>query len=88
MSLNHAWADYGTWDKGGIAGLKSKTDEMLPHEYARSALQLGLKLEEELGSNPFKFGMIGSTDAHTSLAATRDENYWGKFAAVEPMPDR
>jgi hypothetical protein len=68
--------------------VKPKTDEMLPHEYARSAQQLGLKMEEELGSNPFKFGMIGSTDAHTSLAATRDENYWGKFAAVEPMPDR
>jgi len=88
LSPNDAWADYGTWDKGDIAGVKPKTDDMLPHEYARSALQLGLKLEGELGVNPFKFGMIGSTDAHTSLAATREENYWGKFAGTEPMPDR
>ena len=61
---------------------------MLPHEYARSALQIGLQKEAELGVNPFKFGMIGSTDAHTSLATTREENYWGKFAGTEPMPDR
>ena len=88
LSPTDAWADYGTWDKGDIAGVKPKTNDMLPHEYARSALQLGLKLEGKLGANPFKFGMIGSTDAHTSLAATREENYWGKFAGTEPMPDR
>jgi hypothetical protein len=40
--------------------------EMLQYEYARSALKLGLKLEQQLGINPYKFGMIGSTDSHTS----------------------
>ena len=88
LSPTDAWADYGTWDKGDIAGVKPKTDDMLPKEYARSALQMGLKLEGELGVNPFKFGMIGSTDAHTSIPSTREENYWGKFAGGEPMPDR
>ena len=88
LSMTDEFADYGTWDKGDIAGVKPKTPEMLPHEYARSALQLGLQQEAELGTNPFKFGMIGSTDAHTSLASTRDENYWGKFAGTEPAPDR
>jgi len=88
LSTTDEWADYGTWDKGDIAGVKPKTPEMLPHEYARSALQLGLRQEAELGVNPFKFGMVGSTDAHTSLASTREENYWGKFAGTEPMPDR
>ena len=88
LSMTDEFADYGTWDKGDIAGVKPKMPEMLPHEYARSALQLGLQQEAELGANPFKFGMIGSTDAHTSLATTRDENYWGKFAGGEPMPDR
>jgi len=71
LSPTDAWADYGTWDKGDIAGVKPKTDDMLPKEYARSALQMGLKLEGELGVNPFKFGMIGSTDAHTSIPSTR-----------------
>ena len=84
LSPNDEWADYGTWDKGDIAGVKPKQDEMLQYEYARTALQIGLQLESKLGVNPYKFGMVGSTDAHTSLASTREENYWGKFAGTEP----
>ena len=88
LSPNDEFADYGTWDKADIAGLKPKTDAMLPYEYGRSALQVGLQQQQRLGVNPFKFGMVGSTDAHTSLAATRDENYWGKMASAEPSPER
>jgi hypothetical protein len=88
LSPTDEFADYGTWDKGDIAGFTAKEDWMLQYEYARSALQVGLQLEQDIGVNPFKFGMIGSTDAHTSLASTRDENYWGKFAGTEPAPDR
>jgi hypothetical protein len=88
LSPNDEWADYGTWDKADIAGFKAKTAEMLPFEYARSALQVGLQQKLKIGVNPFKFGMVGSTDSHTGLAATRDENYWGKFAGTEPAADR
>ena len=38
--------------------------------------------------NPYKFGMVGSTDAHTSLATTREENFFGKASHLEPEPDR
>jgi len=61
---------------------------MLPYEYARTALQVGLLQQQQIGVNPFKFGMIGSTDSHTSLASTRDENFWGKLPSAEPSPDR
>jgi hypothetical protein len=88
LSPNDEFADYGTWDKSDIAGFKPKEDWMLQYEYARSALQIGMQLEEELGINPYKFGMIGSTDAHTSLATTREENFFGKAAHLEPEPDR
>jgi hypothetical protein len=77
------FADYYQWDKGDF-GLNPKEPEMLPHEYARSALKIGLEQAEQIGANPFKFGMIGSTDSHTSLATTREENYFGKFAGAEP----
>jgi len=83
LSPNDEFADYGTWDKGSF-GAEPKVDEMLQHEYARSALKLGLQLEEQLGANPYKFGMIGSSDSHTSLATTREENYFGKASPVEP----
>src|SRR5476651_1539356 len=61
---------------------------MLQHEYARSALKLGLRLEKELGTNPYKFGMVGSTDAHTGLATADDDNFWGKTSSSEPSATR
>ena len=51
---------------------------MLEFEYARSALKIGLLLEEKLGSNPYKFGMVGSTDRQTSLATAEEDNFFGK----------
>jgi len=88
LSPDDEFADYGTWDKGDIAGFKPKTPDMLPHEYARSALQVGLQQAAKVGTNPYKFGMIGSTDSHTSLATTREENFWGKLPSSEPSPER
>jgi len=88
LSPNDEFADYGTWDKSDIAGFKPKEDWMLPYEYARSALQIGMQFEEKLGVNPYKFGMVGSTDAHTSLATTREENFFGKAPHLEPEADR
>jgi hypothetical protein len=88
LSTEDEFADYGTWDKADIAGLKPKEDWMLPYEYARSALQIGLQFQQEFGVNPYKFGFIGSTDAHTSLATTREENSWSKTPTMEPAPDR
>ncbi|MGI9244822.1 MAG: DUF3604 domain-containing protein, partial [Verrucomicrobiales bacterium] len=88
LSPNDEFADYGTWDKGDIAGLKPKKNEMLQYEYARTAYQVGLQQEEKLGVNPYKFGVVGSTDAHTSLATTREENNWSKTPTMEPSPDR
>jgi hypothetical protein len=88
MSPNDEFADYGNWDKSDIVGLNPKEDWMLPQEYARSALQIGMQLEAKLGTNPYKFGMIGSTDAHTSLATTREENFYGKASHLEPDTSR
>ena len=88
LSPNDEFADYGTWDKGNLNLSEEKKDEMLQYEYARSALQLGLKLEDKLGTNPFKFGMIGSTDSHTSLATADDDNFYGKHSGSEPSPER
>lgn len=87
LSLNDEFADYETWDHGNI-GTDAKTDEMLQFEYARSALGLGLELEKKLGTNPYKFGFVGSTDSHTGLATAQEDNFFGKHSAAEPTPDR
>ena len=61
---------------------------MLQFEYARSALKIGLSLDKKLGVNPFKFGMIGSTDSHTALPAVGENNFFGKHSGVEPEEHR
>jgi uncharacterized protein DUF3604 len=88
LSPNDEFAGYEIWDKGNLNLSEKKTPEMLPHEYARSALKLGLKLEDQLGVNPYKFGMIGSTDSHTSLATAEEENFFGKHSGKEPQAER
>lgn len=88
LSPDDEFADFETWDKGNLSALSAKRPEMLPYEYARSALKLGLQQEAKLGVNPFKFGMIGSTDAHTSLPAVEENNFWGKFSLFEPSAKR
>jgi len=88
LSPTDEFADYETWDAANLAGTEVKRKDMLQYEYARSALRKGLQLEKKLGTNPFKFGMIGSTDAHTSLAAVEEENFFGKHSGVEPEVNR
>jgi hypothetical protein len=88
LSPNDEFAGFEVWDKGNLDLTELKRPEMLQYEYARSGLKLGLKLEQELGVNPFKFGMIGSTDSHTSLATADQDNFFGKHSGAEPSPTR
>jgi Protein of unknown function (DUF3604) len=88
LSPNDEFANFERWDKGNLDLSEAKTPDMLQYEYARSGLKLGLKLEGELGVNPYKFGMVGSTDAHTGLTAVEEDNYFGKTSAMEPSAER
>ena len=88
LSPNDEFADYETWDQGNLDLSVPKENEMLQYEYARSALQIGLQLEEELGVSPYKFGMIGATDSHTGLSTAEEENFFGKHSGAEPSPER
>ena len=88
LSPDDAFADYETWDAGNLDLSESKTNDMLQREYAREALKNGLLLEQRLGTNPYKFGLIGSTDSHTALTAVEEENFFGKATNAEPSPKR
>jgi len=88
LSPEDEFADFERWDVSNMSGTAPKQKAMLPHEYARSGLKLGLKLEKEIGVNPFKFGLFGTSDTHTGLATTREENYFGKMPHTEPSPKR
>lgn len=88
LSPDDQFADYETWDAGNLDLSEAKTEDMLPREYARAALKSGLMLEQKLGTNPYKFGMIGSTDSHTSLSTAEEDNFFGKATNVEPSIHR
>lgn len=88
LSPDDEFADFERWDVGNITGQAAKKPEMLQYEYARSALLTGLRLGRSLGVNPYKFGMNASTDTHTALSTSREENYFGKLASTEPSANR
>jgi hypothetical protein len=88
LSPNDEFADYETWDKGNLDLTELKKNEMLAGEYAREGLKRGLMLEQKLGTNPYKFGMVGATDSHTGLATAEEENFFSKSVSVEPSKTR
>jgi hypothetical protein len=87
LSPDDSFAAFERWDKANL-NAKPKTPGMVKTEYARQALRDGLALEAKLGANPFKFGMIGSTDSHTGLSTADENNFYGKHALQEPSPNR
>jgi hypothetical protein len=88
LSPDDEFADYETWDLANLDISALKEDDMLQREYAREALKNGLVLEEKFGTNPYKFGMVGATDTHTSLATAEEDNFFGKSTSVEPSATR
>lgn len=89
LSPEDEFADYETWDIGNLDTVPTiKTDAMLAGEYAREALKNGLALEAKLGTNPYQFGVVGSTDSHTGLATAQEDNFFGKHTGAEPKPSR
>jgi hypothetical protein len=88
LSPDDEFADYETWDIGNLSYNKRVTTDMLTHQYARAALKKGLNYQEKFGANPFKFGLIGAGDSHTSLPGQEEDNFMGKHSSSEPSADR
>ena len=91
LSPNDEFANYGIagWEYGNLTMEgEPESPAMRPYMYLRSGLQQGLKKQRELGTNPYKFGMIGGTDVHNSLTSIEEDNFFGKHVNQEPRPQR
>lgn len=82
LSPNDEWADFeiytrllGSYDVSATNG-----------SYVREAYGLGLKLEEDEGFNPFKFGMVAASDSHVVGGAYAEDDYWSKVGIVDGLP--
>lgn len=90
LSPNDEYADFGVagWDLGNLTMQEKTAQSMLAGSYVREALKRGLAIQAKTGVNPYKLGMIGSTDSHTSLATADQDNFFGKHSMVEPNKNR
>ena len=98
ISPDDDFADFEVagWDIGNLDLSFPKPPEtdpearqkMFEHEYARPALKNGLKLEDSLGANPFKFGLAGASDSHIALSAVEENSFMGKFVSEAPSAER
>ncbi|TKB46448.1 DUF3604 domain-containing protein [Thalassotalea mangrovi] len=82
LSPDDEFADYEKFEKVMQVGDKdaAPAKEDMAANYVRSALKRGLSVAEKIDANPYKFGLIGSTDAHTALSTATESNFWGKMA--------
>jgi hypothetical protein len=87
LSPNDEFASWDLWDRGNLI-VKPKKPGDLKFEYWREALKSGLRLEGELGTNPFVYGANAGTDTHTGLSSTEEDNFFGKFKSLEPRAGR
>ncbi len=76
LSPTDEFADFETYPF--VLTPDGRTPDPTQADYARSGLKRGLELGQRLGANPFKFGMIGSTDAHTGMSAVEEHSFAGK----------
>ncbi|MEW4468613.1 DUF3604 domain-containing protein [Parasphingorhabdus sp. JC815] len=85
LSPNDEFASFGVagWDECNLSCTREMDEQSYAGSYVREALKRGLELTIALGANPFKFGMIGSTDSHTSLATADEDNFFGKHTGNE-----
>ena len=84
LAPNDEWAGFEQYDYF-IGG----SDELTPGkgDFVRSALGRGMELQDSAGYNPFKFGIIGSSDTHIGAATLREETHWGKFPHDGASPE-
>ncbi len=82
LSPNDEWADFEIMPIRVASNLSSRPEG----SYVREAYGTGLKLEEEYGFNPYKFGVIGSSDTHNAAGSFEEDNYWSKTGITDIEP--
>jgi hypothetical protein len=79
LSKNDEWANFEILPLRTSSPLPSAP----PGSYVRDAWLRGLTMADSAAANPYKLGVIGSSDTHTGAASTQEDNYFGKVGALD-----
>jgi hypothetical protein len=60
----------------------------IKYGYVRQALVEGMILENTLGSNPFKMGIVSGADSHSGYSNNEEFNFHGSHGALEDTPKK
>jgi hypothetical protein len=84
LSPNDEWADFEIMPYRIATTLHSEENG----SYVRQAYLRGLLLEEQMGANPYKFGVIGSSDTHTGAGSFEEDNFFSKIGILDATPEQ
>ena len=79
LSPNDEWAEFEIMPYRIATRLDSKAEG----SYVREAYLNGLEMQANLGFNPYKFGVIGSSDTHNATYAGDEDDYWSKLGLLD-----
>jgi len=82
LSPNDEWADFEIMPLRIASNLPSRPQG----SYVREAYLNGLRMEAEKGFNPYKFGVVGSSDTHNAAGSFEEDNYWSKTGITDIEP--
>jgi len=83
LSPNDEFADFELWNTTVGAAIPV---EPVPGSYVRAAYGRGLAIEDKVGVNPYKFGLVGATDSHDASSATEENNFSGGHGNADATP--
>ena len=84
LSPNDEWADFEIMPYRVSTNLLSEP----PGSYVRDAYRRGLTLGATAAGNPYRFGLIGSSDTHVSAGAFSEEDFWGASGLMQTAPEQ
>ena len=82
LSPNDEWADFELMELRIASTLASRPEG----SYVRNAYLNGMRMEEESGFNPYKFGVIAASDTHNAAGSFEEDNYWSKTGLMDINP--
>ena len=83
LSPYDEWADFEISESRVGTTLYSQING----SYVREAYLRGLIMEQERNANPYKFGLIGSSDSHLASSSTDEDNFFSKVGILDGIPE-